>query len=175
MNDEIDELINSGQNFNFRNNSNSKSYGTYTCASDELLSWIAIVESFISNNYGDESAAFKLIKDVDKSKFNGYEQDDFEEQMNIINGALKTCKKIPLKLAVKTSDDNLIIQLLKNIYFWTVLVVISGGAFGLGLHFGNSKFDKEKIEFYETTKKQEVKIDSLKEVLIKKNDSISLL
>ena len=92
--------------------------------------------------------------------------------MTILNGALKSCKNIVPKNKKKQIDEHLIIQLIKNIYFWTVLLVISSGAFALGLHFGNSKFDKEKSEFYETTKKQEVEIDSLKDNLQRKTATI---
>lgn len=173
--DKIEELIQSGEKFNFRNNSYSVSHGTYTRASDELLSWIATIEDFIHNTYGEESAAYKLYLTFDRTKLNGYEQDDFEEQIAILNGALKSCKNIVPKNKKKQIDDHLIIQLIKNIYFWTVLLVISGGAFALGLHFGISKFDKEKSELYETTKKQEVEIKSLKDNLQSQTKTIQSL
>lgn len=173
--DKIDELIQSGQKFTFRNNSYSASHGTYTRASDELLGWAATVEDFIRNNYGEECAAFKLYLTFDRKKLNGYEQDEFEKQMTVLNGALKACKNITPKPVNKQVDDHQVIQLIKNIYFWTVLLIISGGAFALGLHFGTSKFDKEKSEFYETTKSQEIEINSLKNNLLTKDTTIVTL
>lgn len=92
--------------------------------------------------------------------------------MTILNGALKYCKNIVPKKKQKQIDDHIIIQLIKNIYFWNVLLVISSGAFALGLHFGISKFDKEKSKFYETTKKQEVEINSSKDNLQSKTTTI---
>ena len=170
--DKIDELLQAGQKFNFSNNSYSVSHGNYTRASDELLGWAATVEDFIRNTYGEESAAFKLYLTFDREKLNGYKQDEFEKQMTVLNGALKACKNITPKSKNKQVDDNQIIQLIKNIYFWTVLLIISGGAFALGLHFGTSKFDKEKSEFYETTKSQEIEITSLKNKLLTKDSTI---
>jgi hypothetical protein len=170
--EKIDNLIQEGQKFTFRNNSYSVSHGTYTRASDELLGWIATVEDFIHSTYGDESAAYRLYLTFKREKLNGYEQDEFEKQMNILNGALKACMNISPKPSKKQIDDNQVIQLIKNFYFWTVLVIISGGAFGFGLHFGASKFDKEKSEFYETTKSQEIEISSLKNNLLIKDTEI---
>lgn len=173
--DKIDELLQSGQAFTFRNNSYSASHGTYTRASDDLLGWAATVEDFIRNNYGEDCAAFKLYLTFDRKKLNGYEQDEFEKQMTVLNGALKACKNIMPKTGNKKVDDHQIIQLIKNGYFWTVLLIISGGAFALGLHFGTSKFDKEKSEFYETTKRQEIEINALKNNLLTKDTTIVTL
>jgi len=49
---ELIRLIDEGKKFNFTNNSYSKNYGTFSRASDEFLSWIANIESYILNNYG---------------------------------------------------------------------------------------------------------------------------
>jgi hypothetical protein len=171
--DKIEELIQAGQKFNFRNNSHSASHGNYTRASEELLSWIATVEDFILNTYGEESAAYKLYLTFDRKKLNDYELDDFQKQMTVLNGSLKACKNITPKSKNNPIDDHQIIQLIKNSYFWAVLIFVSGGAFGLGLRFGSSKFDKEKNEFYETTKSQEIEIISLKKYLVTR-DSVAI-
>ena len=117
--------------------------------------------------------AYHMVNDLDEPY--SISPGEFEEQMAILNGALKSCKNIVPKNKKKQNDDHLIIQLIKNIYFWTVLLVISGGAFALGLHFGISKFDKEKSELYETTKKQEVEINSLKDNLQSQTKTIQSL
>jgi hypothetical protein len=90
----VGELIQKGQTFNFRNNAYTVSHGTYTRASNELLGWAATVEDFIRNNYGDDSAAFRLYQTFYKRKLNGFEEDDFNEQMANIMGDLLACKQI---------------------------------------------------------------------------------
>lgn len=146
--DIIDDLIQKGQAFNFGNNSYNSYHGTYSKATADLLSWVATVEDFISSNYGEGSSAFKLYQTFNKRKFNGYEKDDFDEQMIILIGALKSCKNIAPKSKGKT-DDHPVIALIKNPIFWTVLVFLVGASFALGLQFGSAKFDKEKSEYYE--------------------------
>lgn len=45
--------------------------------------------------------------------------------------------------------------------FWTILSISVGGAFALGMYFGQTKFDKEKIEYYEQVKDSKVKQSNL--------------
>lgn len=160
---ELERLIKVGETFSFKNNSKNREYGIYTQVSDEFLGWFANTESFIADNYGKNSGPYKLLTKVDQDKFNGYDQDDFKEQKSLILGALKACKTLPKK--VIQEPEHPIIELLKNKIFWTVLVITIGGAFALGLHFGASKFDKEKLELYEENRqlriKKNVLIDSL--------------
>lgn len=173
--DKIEELIQKGQTFNFANNSYRTSHGTYSKATDDLLAWAATVEDFIRNNFGEESGAFKLYQTFDRQKLTGYEQYDFDRQLPIIIGALKACKTISPKAKNKQIDDHQIIQLIKNIYFWSVLLVVSGSAFALGLHFGSTKFDKEKSEYYETTKSQEIELNDFKKETKNKDLAIIIL
>lgn len=176
--EKIDILIKEGQTFNFKNNSYHGTHGTYTRASNELLSWIATVEDFIRNNYGEESSAFRLYQNFNPRKLNGNYEKDFIIQMNILLGALKTCKNITPKIAHKQHNDHQIIQLIKNVYFWTTIVVLSGGAFALGRHFGSSKFDKEKSDYYDQIKSLKTdtaylhRIVELKDSTILQKDSI---
>jgi hypothetical protein len=74
MSEIIDNLIRKGQSFNFENNSYRASHGVYTRASSDLLSWITTIEDFVLNNYGENSAPYKLYQRFDKAKLNGYEK-----------------------------------------------------------------------------------------------------
>lgn len=171
---ELERLISVGEKFNFRNNSKNGQYGMYTQVSDEFLGWFANSESFIIDNYGENSGPYKLLKKVDQNKFNGYEQDDFIEQKSIILGALKACQTIPPKEF--NASEHPIISLLKNPTFWTILVITLGGAFALGLHFGASKFDREKLDLYEENRQlrmdKEILSDSLNDFKTYKADSV---
>jgi hypothetical protein len=56
--------------------------------------------------------------------------------------------------------------------FVTILSVSVGGAFALGLYFGQAKFDKEKMEYYEQNKILKVKITNLEKSLLFKDSII---
>lgn len=144
---ELNRLIEIAESFSFQNNSKSKSYGTYTQVSDDFLGWIASTESYIIDNYGEDSGPFRLLSKLDRNKLYGYEEDDFTEQKSIVLGSLKACRTIPKKEF--KSKEHPIIELLKNKTFWTIIVITLGGAFAFGIHFGSAKFDKEKIDLYE--------------------------
>lgn len=167
----IETLIEEGKRFTFKGNSSTVSHGTYTQASSELLDWIARVEDFIRNTYGEDSGAYKLYLTFNRKDLNGYEEREFNKQMNILLGAVSACKGCN-KVKVKRRDEHLIIQLIKNPFFWTVLVVVCAGSFGLGLHFGASKFDNEKNQYYEQTKVQRDEINGLKKRLSAKEAAI---
>jgi hypothetical protein len=64
--------------------------------------------------------------------------------------------------------ENKIIALLKNVYFWGVLVIVIGASFALGKDIGVSKFDKEKKDWYDENK-------SLKEDNKVLKDSVNML
>jgi len=172
--DKLTELIRSGETFNFENNSQRSSSGEqYGKASDELLGWAASVEDFIHGTYGQESAAFKLYQTFARNRLTGYYKSDFERQMTILNGALKACKNMsPRKPTIK-QDDHEVVRLIKNPYFWTVLVVVIGSAFVLGLNFGSSRFDKEKLEFYEQTIDLNKELREIQKSNVMKDSTIS--
>ena len=160
MQETIDDLIRKGQSFSFENNSYRVSHGVYTRASSDFLSWIAIIEDFVLNNYGEDSAPYKLYQRFDRKKLSGYEKNDFDEEIEKLFGVLISCKSI-LPIKKKGKDDNPIISLLKNPMFWTVIVVLMGGAFTLGIYFGSTKFDKEKINYERENVSLRKSMDSL--------------
>ena len=171
-NQELNRLIEIGEKFIFSQNSYQSDHGTYyTRASDDLLSWIASIESYVLDNYGKESGPYKLFEKFDQKKLNGYEERDFLRQKSILMGSIKSCKTVPKKLGVIA--ENPIIELLKNKTFWTVLVILIGASFALGIHFGNSKFDKEKLDLYEENRKLRNENIKLKESLNKKTVTIT--
>ena len=113
MNNQLDELLNEGQGFNFQNNCYRSNHGIYTKASDEYQAWIASVEDFILVHYGNESAPFRLYNKFNRRYLNGYEQNDFDQQHAILIASLKACQKIKPK--IKPIDINKEI-ILSNIF-----------------------------------------------------------
>ncbi len=72
-------------------------------------------------------------------------------------------------------SDNKIIALLKNSYFWGVLVIVIGATFTIGKEFGMARFDKEKQEWFNENQKVKKENESLKDtVKWLKNDIINL-
>ncbi|MFY0602197.1 MAG: hypothetical protein JXR03_21150 [Cyclobacteriaceae bacterium] len=171
MEEEIDKLITQGKTFNFRNNSETKSHGTYSKASDELLGWAASVEDFIISNYGEQSGPYKLYSSFNREHLTGYYEDHFQKELNILIGSLKACKTAsPIQKPI-LKEDNQILSLIKNPIFWTVFVVITGASFALGLRFGNSKFDKEKSELFDNNKELKRTLDK-QTIMIQQKDSL---
>jgi hypothetical protein len=72
-------------------------------------------------------------------------------------------------------QDNPIIALISNLYFWGVLVLVIGGSFSLGKEFGNSRFDKEKADLYNENKDLKIKNQSLIDSSQINNQTIRLL
>lgn len=149
----LEDLIQQGQTFNFRNNSQTNSYETYGKASDELLGWAAKVEDFLRENYGETSGPYKLYSSFDQTRLTGYYESDFNRQVTILMGALKACRQIEPKKKNKLKDDHPVTSLFKNLYFWTAVTTVSAVSFMLGIYFGTTKFDKDKSDYYEENKK----------------------
>ena len=115
------------------------------------LARVANVEDFVSKNYEDESGLMKLFKTIDRNQFSGNYQSSFEKQLNILRGVLISCKTIqPSKL--KKKKGNSITTLISSMEFWAVILGLVGGAFTLGFHFRNTKFDKDLIELTQNKK-----------------------
>jgi len=175
MENKLEELIAKGLSFNYGNNSQIYSYGTFSKASVELLAWIANVEDFIRNVYGEESGPYRLFCTYDRSKLSGDYQSSFERQLAIINGALSACRQIQPKLKTKHRDDNQILNLLKNPFYWGSLVILIGASFSLGFMFGSSKFDKEKNDYYKENIKLSETVVRQKNELAEKDSLVRVL
>ena len=72
-------------------------------------------------------------------------------------------------------EENKILQLLKNVYFWIVLSTFISGAFLLGNHFGISKFDNEKTNIYEAKVQLEKELDEAKKIIREQEVTIEIL
>lgn len=66
------------------------------------------------------------------------------------NNEIKERKKL-----IKFSNKNYIID--QNL-FWAVIAILVSGSFYFGFHFGNNKFDKDKLDYYQNMKKLEIEI-----------------
>lgn len=112
-NDRLDELIQKGQQFNFRNNCYSVRGEYYSKASNDLLVWIVCVEDIIMENYGENSAPYRLYQEFDRSYLDGFYQDDFDKQLSIIFSALRACKEIAPKPKSQIFEKD---ELLSNLF-----------------------------------------------------------
>lgn len=139
----LNELIDEGTRFNFENNSEISHRESFSHASPEFLAWISKVENYIYSNFEENSGPCRMLNSVKKNKFNGFAQSDFEIEFNKLKGAIKSCISLTPN---KKSPENIILSLIKNPIFWSVLVVVIGAAYKLGCDIGLAKFDNEKIE-----------------------------
>jgi hypothetical protein len=173
MVDRIEELINRGKTFTFAQNSYRAVTGFYSKASPELLGWVGSVEEFILQNYGEDSGPYRLYKNFKIRELNGFEQGDFEKQIRILLGSLISCKESISNQLPKKRNSHFS-MLIKNAIFWTVLLSIIGGAFLLGLYFGNNKFDKDKSDFYDSNRRLINESINLKKSISTKDSIISV-
>ena len=114
MEQKITDLIEKGKTFTFNNNSVNKSHGTYGNPSEDFLAWIAVVDDFISNNYGSNSSAYKLFERFDPQFLNGYEKHSFDEQHKRLIGALKTCYSIKPQKSLEHFDERYLLNIIFN-------------------------------------------------------------
>jgi|TARA_R110001606_G_C15317395_1_gene644291 predicted nucleotide-binding protein len=97
MKEKINELIKEAQEHNFTNNCYMGEHGTYSRAGVKMQSWVAECEDFILNNYGKESAPWKIFERFDIRHLNGYEKQDFERETTKLESALAACLRITPK------------------------------------------------------------------------------
>jgi hypothetical protein len=149
-NDQIlSELITEGNKYSFENNSYYTYGEAFSRSTTDFLSWISKVENYILSNYDESSGPYKMLISVDRSKFSGYYEYEFEPELTKLKGAIKSCKNLaPNKL----KSSNPIIDLIKNPIFWTVLVFVGGASYKFGFDNGNTKYESEKIELSEKNK-----------------------
>ena len=164
----VDELINEGNHFNFENNKKFTHNQFFSKASPDFLAWVSKVEDYIMTNFDENSGPFKMMNSVNKAKFSGYYQSEFETEFDKLKGAINSCKYLKSN---KKVEDNFILSLIKNPLFWTVLVIVIGGAYKLGYDNGIAKFDNEKIELNKenTVYKDTIRILENKLIQLKKS------
>ncbi|WP_343658839.1 hypothetical protein [Chryseobacterium sp.] len=142
-------MIIEGNKYNFENNSYSAYGEVYSRSTTDFLSWISKVENYITSNYNESSGPYRMLISVNKKKFNGYYDYEFEPELTKLKGAIKSCENLPPN---KLKSSNQIIELLKSPLFWTILVFVGGTSYKLGFDNGNTKYDSEKIELNQKNK-----------------------
>lgn len=171
----LDNLIEQGKTYKFINNSEKDNDGTFGKPTAELLGWIATVDNFLKENYGEKSGPYRMYLKFDQSKLTGYYESDFNSQIEILMGALTACRQLePIKKQPQ-KDDHPLIVLIKNMYFWKAIATVASSAFILGIYFGTSKFDKDKIDYYELTKQQAKELNKIKKISFTKDSTINIL
>lgn len=103
MKEQIDELIQRRKEFTFEKNrywvEDHASF--YSRPSEEVLAWIAIVEDFIIQNYGKDSAVFRLYLKFDDGQLKGNYQETFDNELNKLVAVLKACQEIEPQRSTK--------------------------------------------------------------------------
>ena len=125
----VSALIDEGNKYDFDNNKYYAYGEVFSRATTEFLSWVSKVEDFISSNYSESSGPYKMLQSVNKAKFSGYYKYEFDAELTKLKGAIKSCEN--LKPNRITTGDK-IIELIKNPFFWTVLVIGISASYKLG-------------------------------------------
>lgn len=90
--------------------------------------------------------------------------------MTKLKGAIRSCKDVRPN---KKTQDNAIISLIKNLYFWTVLVVGIGASYKLGFDNGMAKFDNDKNDMNNQIIVYKDSINGLNNKIVKLNAFIN--
>lgn len=175
LKDKLNNLIEESKNISFANNSYSSQNEIFSRPSNELLSWVSKVEDFILSNYDEKSGPYKLFETFDRNKLTGYYQSDFDQNITKLIAVLKSCEQIEPNKKNTSKNENIIISLITNYLFWTVLVVAVGASYKLGYDNGNVKFEKDKIEINEENYKLKKELKEKEKIIIKKNAEIETL
>ncbi|MDY0017803.1 MAG: hypothetical protein RBS89_08190 [Candidatus Delongbacteria bacterium] len=101
----LESLIEKGNSFTFKNNCYQADTGVYSRASQEFYVWLMTVEDFILKNYGEDSAPSKLYEEVDRSYFDGYTREKFDENFTKVKAALQSCLHIEPKTTLTSPSD----------------------------------------------------------------------
>jgi hypothetical protein len=70
------------------------------------------VEDFIVNSYGEESAPYKLYKEVERKYFDGYIREKFDENLTKVNAALQSCLHIEPKTIHQKPFNNTFLDMI---------------------------------------------------------------
>ncbi|WP_291099707.1 MULTISPECIES: hypothetical protein [unclassified Flavobacterium] len=93
-----------------------------------------------------------------------------EEAKKYMNEYISELKNFGIE---KLIDEHPFIQIIKNPYFYLVIVTFISGSFFLGKEIGISRFDSEKIEMQKVIDKKEIEIRLQKESIIKLENKLS--
>lgn len=144
MDGTLKTLIVEGNGLTFQTNSYTSHGELYGRPSAAFRAWCTEAGEYILRNYGEHSIPYKQYSQLNLRSIEGNYNSVFTDQHNIVMGALLACQNIlPTKPAIKT--DHAIIALIKNLYFWSVLVVVCATSFLLG----GIRFDQNLIDMSE--------------------------
>lgn len=104
----IEELLQQGSEFDFDHNSKWNENGQFCEPSVGLLAWIAEVQQFVADNYGNNSAPARLIArfDADEDFTYASSEEEFNQHIGYLKAALTACKKIRPKGNPEVGSDN---------------------------------------------------------------------
>jgi len=108
------------------------------------------VLSFIEKNFGTIHSYYSEFN----TKVVHANEDDTKRAMEILKAIKKEIEHsggvIPMPTRQPTADVRILG--LNREAFWTLLATVIGGVFYLGFSIGGAKFDRDKIEMYDTNK-----------------------
>jgi hypothetical protein len=107
-----------------------------------------------------------------QEEINTYLEENSEDKVGLIPPP-KNAKQWKPNL-FKVNRTNGVNLSLSSGLFWTIFSLLIGGTFTLGLHFGQAKFDNEKIELYKSNQKLTKELND-KTMLLQKKVSESQL
>jgi hypothetical protein len=135
--------------------------------------WVDETLNIVEQIFGKESSQWKQINElVFKDQYlgrnnggsvtiNGVKQpNERDNATNYIDSFIEQVRYIDPK---NHSFDSSKLHIDKTL-FYTLGPIIIGACFYLGIYFGTSKFDKEKIEYYNAQEKWKYKYDSIKKI-----------
>lgn len=109
--DKINELIAEGETYTFKNNHFTTNHGVYSKASVKMQAWLAECEDFVIQNYGLESAPYRVYARFERKKLDGNFEDTFVRQKDIVISALAACLRLPPReqkqISLKSRELNL--------------------------------------------------------------------
>lgn len=121
------------------------------------LHWTDETANLVSNIFGKDSEQYKQIRDISiRIDNNTYYGEEFNPMKNRIR-AEKYLDSFITQVQNFTYDNQVSFNKEKEFKFskstiYTLTPIIISGAFALGLYFGNTKFDKDKIELTDQVK-----------------------
>jgi len=140
--------------------------------------WTDETANFVSNIFGKDSEQFKQIRDINISindyVFAGGESNPMKNRIRAEKYLDSFITLVENFTYEKSSTFNTSEEFKFNkSAVYTIIPIVISGAFILGFYFGNTKFDKDKIELTEKVKSLSAKTDSL-DLQLKLKDKIIL-
>lgn len=132
----------------------------------DFKTWVAVTNDNLKKIFPQTSES--KSEQLDKINYASYfATKDYENEPFLIKGKNSASKFIDDYVKQinhygleKANDDNPFISLLKNIYFYIVLAFLGTPVFLAGKYYGETKYDKDKIEMAEENTRLKNQIES---------------